>query len=69
MIVSKPVSQNLRIILVGNVKVHALLDLQLMTKYKAFKPVSINVDKYLEPLSILSIIDAMKLPQSLEHIA
>lgn len=69
MIVSKPANPNLRIILFGNVKVHVLLDIQLMTQNKVFKLVSINVDKYLELSYIILIIDVMKLLQLLEHIA
>lgn len=69
MIVSKPANPNLRIILFGNVKVHVLLDIQLMTPNKVFKLVSINVDKYLELSYIILIIDVMKLLQLLEHIA
>lgn len=69
MIVLRPVKINSEITLIGNVKVHALWDLQLMIKFKIFKLVSVNVDKYLRPIYILSIIIAMKLLQLLEHIA
>lgn len=69
MIALKHANLNLETILIGNAKVHALLDLLLMIKFKVYKLVLVNVDKYSETLSILSIIDVMILNLLLVHIA